>query len=93
MRQFEAITVHPEIQDGAPVFSGTRIRIETFCDYMRIGVSVREFLDEFPSITHDQAVEVYELVSQEYTPDQIKAMVAGPDTHIQPGSSRVYAAA
>lgn len=93
MRQFEAITVHPEIQDGAPVFSGTRIRIETFCDYLRIGVSVSEFLDEFPSITRDQVVEVYELVSQEYTPDQIKAMVAGPDTLVQPGSGRMYAAA
>jgi uncharacterized protein (DUF433 family) len=93
MRHFDAISVYPEIQDGAPVFTGTRIRIETFCDYLRIGVSVREFLDEFPSISHDQVQEVYDLVSQQYTPDQIKAMVEGPEAHIQQGMGRMYAAA
>jgi uncharacterized protein (DUF433 family) len=78
MRNFTAITVHPEIQDGAPVFSGTRVRIETFYDFMRIGVSVSEFLDEFPSITRDQAFEVHDLVKQQYTIDQIKSLVTGP---------------
>ncbi|MBX2890002.1 MAG: DUF433 domain-containing protein [Saprospiraceae bacterium] len=78
MRNFTAISVHPEIQDGAPVFSGTRIRIETFYDFMRIGVSVSEFLEEFPSITRDQAIEVHDLVKQHYTVDQIKSLVTGP---------------
>ena len=74
MNLFNAISVHPEDQDGAPVFSGTRIRVETFVDYMRIGVSINEFLDEFPSITRDQAMEVYELISQKkYSFDQLIA--------------------
>lgn len=74
MNLFNAISVHPEVQDGAPVFSGTRIRVETFVDYMRIGVSINEFLDEFPSITRDQAMEVYELISQKkYSFDQLIA--------------------
>lgn len=76
MKNFTSITVHPEVQDGAPVFSGTRIRVETFVDYMRIGVSVSEFLNEFPSITRDQAMEVYDLVSQQYTVDQMRTFVA-----------------
>jgi uncharacterized protein (DUF433 family) len=65
MNHFNSVSVHPEIQDGAPVFSGTRIRVETFFDYMRIGVSLNEFLAEFPSITRDQAVEVMEMVQQQ----------------------------
>ncbi|MBK6931269.1 MAG: DUF433 domain-containing protein [Saprospirales bacterium] len=89
MRQYQSITVHPEIQDGAPVFSGTRIRIETFCDFIRIGVSVNEFLDEFPSITRDQALEVFDLVEQQYTLDQIKSLAAGPGS--QSSSARMYA--
>ncbi len=94
MRNFDSVSVHPEIQDGAPVFSGTRVRIETFFDYMRIGVSMTEFLEEFPSITFDQAIEVYELAQQHYTPDQIRAMVSGPtDMQIQPGEGRFFAAA
>lgn len=84
MNRLTSISVHPEIQDGAPVFSGTRIRIETFYDFLRIGVSVNEFLNEFPSITHDQVSEVYDLVKQEYTPDDIAALVdsAGPQNNI-----------
>lgn len=93
MRNFTAITVHPEIQDGAPVFSGTRIRIETFYDFLRIGVSISEFLDEFPSITRDQALEVYDLVSKHYSIDQIKALVDGPQTYLEKGSGRLQAAA
>jgi uncharacterized protein (DUF433 family) len=94
MNQFAAaITVHPEIQDGAPVFSGTRVRIETFYDFLRIGVSVNEFLDEFPSITRDQALEVYDLMNRQYTPDQIAAMAINPQSNIQPGEGRMYAAA
>ena len=87
MNQFAAITVHPEIQDGAPVFTGTRIRIETFYDFLRIGVSVSEFLNEFPSITRDQALEVYDLVTQQYTPDDIAALASsnGPQGNIASG--------
>lgn len=93
MNQFAAITVHPEIQDGAPVFSGTRVRIETFCDFLKVGVSVNEFLDEFPSITRDQALEVYDLVNRHYTPDQIAALAMSPQSNIQPGEGRMFAAA
>jgi uncharacterized protein (DUF433 family) len=77
MNLFNAISVHPEVQDGAPVFSGTRIRVETFVDYMRIGISINEFLDEFPSITRDQAMEVHELLSQKkYTFEQMAQAAA-----------------
>lgn len=79
MRTVTSISVHPEIQDGAPVFSGTRVRVETFMDFMRIGVSVNEFLDEFPSITRDQAMEVYELVLHQFSLEQMKTLAdSGP---------------
>ncbi len=78
MKPCTSVTVHPEIQKGAPVFSGTRVRVETFFDYIRIGVSVSEFLQEFPSITRDQALEVYDLYCRRYTIEQIAAMAGGP---------------
>jgi uncharacterized protein (DUF433 family) len=76
MKHFTSISSHPEVQDGAPVFSGTRIRVETFMDYMRIGVSMNEFLNEFPSITRDQAMEVYDLMVQQFTLDQMHSVSA-----------------
>jgi uncharacterized protein (DUF433 family) len=66
MMLFDAVTIHPEIQDGAPVFSGTRIRVETFFDYLRLGISVHEFLADFPSITYDQAMQVYSVSDDRY---------------------------
>jgi len=58
---------------------------------MRIGVSVNEFLNEFPSITRDQALEVYDLVKNQYSLDQIKSLADGPSTHGQSTSTRIYA--
>lgn len=86
MRPITSVSVHPEVQDGAPVFSGTRIRVETFVDFLRIGVSVNEFLDEFPSITPDQAQEVYDLIKQEYSVEEIGVLA-------HPSGQRIYPAA
>jgi uncharacterized protein (DUF433 family) len=94
MLPITSVSVHPEVQDGAPVFSGTRIRVETFVDFLRIGVSVNEFLDEFPSITRDQALEVYDLLKQQYTLDEIKGLASAlPDKRHQAGPGRMIAAA
>jgi uncharacterized protein (DUF433 family) len=92
MNHINAISVHPEIQDGEPVFCGTRIRVETFYDYMRIGVSLTEFLDEFPSITRDQAMEVYDLMRQRYTLDQLKDLAAPLGMPQGMGFGRMHAA-
>jgi uncharacterized protein (DUF433 family) len=90
MNPFSSISAHPEVQDGAPVFSGTRVRVETFYDYLRIGVSVNEFLDEFPSITREQALEVYDLVNRRYTIDQLASTLSGPQSNILPGTGRLF---
>jgi uncharacterized protein (DUF433 family) len=87
-----AISIHPDIQDGAPVFSGTRIRIETLYDFMRIGVSLNEFLDEFPSITRDQALEVCDMMNRQSGSDPFGGQ-AGPKSSVQPGSGRMFASA
>lgn len=58
---------------------------------MRIGVSVNEFLDEFPSITRDQALDVYDLVKNQYTLDQIASLVEGPSASNASSSSRIPA--
>lgn len=90
MSQFTSITVNPEIQEGSPVFSGTRVRVETFYDYLRIGVSVPEFLSEYPSITPDQAYEVFSL-AKKYSLDQLQKLVAGPQQiNYQAPAGRVF---
>jgi uncharacterized protein (DUF433 family) len=54
--------IDPEINGGQPVFAGTRIPVEMLFDYLRVGVSLRDFLLEFPSVSADQAAEVLKMM-------------------------------
>jgi len=46
-----------EVMGGTPVFSGTRVPIQTLIDYLSAGDSIDEFLDGFPTVGRDQVVE------------------------------------
>lgn len=55
------ITVDPEIQNGQPVFTGTRVPVETLFWHLEKGISIDEFLADFPSVTKEQAIGVIEI--------------------------------
>ena len=46
----------PDIMSGAPVFVGTRVPVHTLIDHLASGVSLAEFLDDFPTVSREQAV-------------------------------------
>ena len=50
----------PEIMGGTPVFSGTRVPVQTLLDYLEAGESIDDFLGGFPSVTRKQVVEFLE---------------------------------
>ena len=52
----ELVTIDSEILSGQPVFSGTRVPIDSLFDHLEAGVSLDDFLDDFPSVTRNQAV-------------------------------------
>lgn len=56
--QGHAPVVHsdPEILGGTPVFFGTRVPFRTLLDYLEAGDPLTEFLDDFPTVTREQAV-------------------------------------
>jgi uncharacterized protein (DUF433 family) len=51
-----AIHGDPEILGGTPVFIGTRVPLKTLIDYLEAGRSLADFLDDFPSVSREQAV-------------------------------------
>ena len=55
------IKVDPEIMGGTPCFTGTRVPIKNLFDYLERGRTLDYFLEQFPSVTRDQAVAVLEL--------------------------------
>jgi len=46
----------PEILGGTPVFVGTRVPLRNLIDYLEAGQSLDEFLDDFPSVSREQAI-------------------------------------
>lgn len=46
----------PEIHSGDPVFVGTRVPVRTLLDWIEGGDSLDEFLENFPTVTRDQAI-------------------------------------
>ena len=54
----------PDILGGTPVFVGTRVPIKTLLDYLEAGDLLDEFLDHFPSVSHEQAVRVLRLAKE-----------------------------
>ena len=50
----------PDIHSGDPVFIGTRVPVRTLLDYIEGGDSLEVFLENFPSVTREQAVTFLE---------------------------------
>ena len=49
-----------DILGGTPVFTGTRVPVQTLFDYIEGGDSLDEFLDDFPAVSREHAVKVLE---------------------------------
>jgi uncharacterized protein (DUF433 family) len=58
--QLPVIHSDPEIMGGTPVFFGTRVPVQTLLDYLEAGDPLDAFLDDFPSVSHEQALAALE---------------------------------
>ena len=46
----------PDILGGTPVFAGTRVPVQTLVEDLGAGEPLGEFLEDFPTVTREQAV-------------------------------------
>jgi uncharacterized protein (DUF433 family) len=46
----------PDILGGEPVFRGTRVPFQTLLDYLEHGKTLYQFLEEFPTVTREEAI-------------------------------------
>jgi len=65
MNANELIECDPEKLGGTPVFFGTRVPIQNLFDCLESGESLEEFLDQFPTVSRAQAVQVLEASKEE----------------------------
>jgi len=55
----------PDILGGTPVYTGTRVPIETILAYLRKGKRIEDFRNDFPTVRREQAEALLELADQE----------------------------
>ncbi len=67
----ELINSSDEILGGTPVFAGTRVPVQTLFDYIEAGDKLDDFLEDFPAVSREHAINVLEtmkrvFLAQEY---------------------------
>jgi uncharacterized protein (DUF433 family) len=50
----------PDVLGGTPVFLGTRVPFQTLLDYLQGGEPLAEFLEDFPTVSREQAIAALE---------------------------------
>jgi len=72
--QTEVINVDPEILGGTPVFRGTRVPVESLFAHLEKGIGLDEFLDDFPTVSKKQAIEILVLAQKILTSGNFKSI-------------------
>jgi uncharacterized protein (DUF433 family) len=55
-----AVHSDPDIMSGTPVFIGTRVPLQTLLDYLEAGDPLDEFLEDFPTVSRQLAINALE---------------------------------
>lgn len=65
------INIDPETMGGTPVFTGTRVPVQTLFDYIEGGDDLNEFLDDYPTISKETAIQVLEMAKRSLTTEKM----------------------
>ena len=68
---YGAINIDPETMGGTPVFTGTRVPIQTLFDYIEGGDNLNEFLDDYPTVSKEAAIEVLNMAKKTLTTEKM----------------------
>lgn len=58
------IVIDQDILSGEPVFAGTRVPIQALFDNLEDGMSISEFMENYPSVSNEMVVTVLELAAK-----------------------------
>jgi len=54
----------PDVLGGTPVFAGTRVPVQTLIDYLEAGDCLEDFLNDFPTVSKEQAVAALQMAKE-----------------------------
>ena len=72
----QIITVDEDVLGGQPVFRGTRVPVESLFDHLEAGVPLDEFLDDFPTVSKEQAIALLTVANKLLTSKNVAQLYA-----------------
>ena len=72
--KFNVINIDQEILGGTPVFTGTRVPVESLFTHLEKGISIDEYLEDFPTVTREQVIAVLEIAEKIATSKNLKSL-------------------
>ena len=70
------INIDVDILSGQPVFTGTRVPVESLFDHLEAGISLDEYLDDFPSVSKEQAIALLTIANKILTSKNVEQLYA-----------------
>ena len=70
------ITFDQEVLGGQQVFAGTRVPVESLFDHLEAGVSLDEFLEDFPTVSKEHAIAVLEMANKVMSSKNLEELYA-----------------
>lgn len=76
MKVHEIISIDKDVLGGQPVFTGTCVPIESLFDHLEAGVPLTESLDDFPTVSREQAVALLNIANKLLTSQNVEQLYA-----------------
>jgi len=70
------ISFDKEVLGGQGVFTGTRVPVESLFDHLEAGVSLDEFLEDFPTVSKEHAIAVLDMATKVITAKNVAELYA-----------------
>jgi uncharacterized protein (DUF433 family) len=67
------VSVNPKILGGTPVFTGTRVPVESLFDYLKHGRTIDYFLEQFPTVKREQVEKLLDDAKAKTLPQAVPA--------------------
>ncbi len=69
--KYGPINIDPETMGGTPVFTGTRVPVQTLFDYIEGGDDLNDFLEDYPTVSKESVMQVLDMAKKSLTTEKM----------------------
>jgi len=76
MRPEEVVSCSENVMSGVPVFTGTRVPVESLIAHLRAGDRLEDFLEGYPTVSREQAISFLDMALRAVVEGRLHARAA-----------------